>query len=120
MSQREFPFLGVLPAPTDAPRNVLAMCQSECDALLVALTHRGKKPRTWFAKALGVSRSYFSEITKGTKALPDWMVTPLCVLTGTNLVAQYRDLQKALRMVGATESESARIERIALELRRAA
>ena len=94
------------------------MCQSERDALLVALAHRGRRSRAWFAKALGVSRSYFSEITTGTKPVPDWMVTPFCVLTGSNLLAQYRDLQRALRIVSDREAEASRIERIARELQR--
>jgi hypothetical protein len=120
MSQREFPFLGSMPAPTDAPSSALSMCQSESEALLVALSNRGKRTRSWFAKALGISRSYFSEITSGTKAIPDWMIVPICVLTGTNILAQYRDLQRALRMVKQAESEASRIERITRELRRVA
>lgn len=119
-TQREFPFLDVMPAPSNAPRTALAMCASEAEALRVSLVARGKKSNAWFAKALGLSRSYFSELMNGKKAVPEWMVLPLCVLTGTNLLAQYRDWQRAMNIATATETDSQRAERIAAELRRAA
>lgn len=112
--------LSTMPQPADAPRSVLAMCESETDALLAALAMRGRRSRSWFARALGISRSYFSEITSGTKPVPEWLVVPFCILTGSNLLSQYRDLQRALRLVTDREAESARIARITRELQRGA
>ena len=109
-----------MPAPINAPRSALSMCASEAEALRVALVARGKKSHSWFAKSLGLSRSYFSELANGKKAIPDWMIVPLCVLTGTNLLSQYREWQRAMNIACATETDAQRAERIAAEVRRAA
>ncbi len=88
------------------------MCRDEVDAIeaSIALCGRAKK---WIADRLQISRSYFTEVTRGQKRVPDWMIEPLCALTGTTLLAQYRDLQRALRMSERREAEAARIARIA-------
>jgi hypothetical protein len=117
---------GVLRAPTDAPANVVRACESEAQALRVSLRARGHTD-SWYAKALkradsvrSLSRSYFSELTTGKKRIPDWMIAPICVLTGTNLLAQYRAWQRKIALLDQAETEADRDARIAAELRRAA
>jgi plasmid maintenance system antidote protein VapI len=119
MFQPEIPMRGGLTAPVDAPRGVLAACESEAQALRLSIEFRGHSD-SWFARELGRSRSYFSEIVNGKKAIPDWMIAPLCVLTGTNLLAQYRKWQQALNVVDAVETEAQREARIVNEWRRTA
>lgn len=118
MGQREFPFFSTMPPPDQAPPTAVAMCASEAQALRVAMRHRGKRASSWFANQLDVSRSYFSEIATGKKPIPDWMIVPLCVLTGTNLLAQYRQWQRAMRIAAGTEPAQSVEDRIAAELLR--
>ena len=110
---------GVLRAPTDAPPNVVRACESEAQALRVSLRARGHS-NSWYAGALKRSRSYFSEIVNGKKEIPDWMIAPICVLTGTNLLAQYRKWQQALNAVEGVETEADRDARIVAAMQRAA
>lgn len=119
VAQREMPFLQALPAPVDASKQSVAMCQSEADAIAASLRHRlAGYSQSWVAKALGYSRSYFSELKTGTKAMPESRVAHFCHLTGTNLLQQYRDLQKAIALMQG-ESAAARIERIARAIAKA-
>lgn len=113
VTQREMPFLQALPAPVDASKQAVAMCQSEADAICASLRHRlSGYSNAWVARALGYSRSYFSELKTGVKTMPEPRVAHFCHLTGTNLLQQYRKLQQALALMQG-ESASARIERIA-------
>lgn len=119
--QREMPFLQTLPAPVDASRQSVAMCHSESDAIAVSLRHRlNGHSQSWVARALGYSRSYFSELKTGAKPMPEARVVDFCHLTGTNLLAQYRALRRALAIAERGETQATRIERIARELTRQA
>ncbi|WP_440221859.1 hypothetical protein ACQQ2N_12250 [Dokdonella sp. MW10] len=89
---------------------------SEEDAIEASI-RISRRAKSWLAGRLGVSRSYFSEVTAGVKRMPEWMVAPLCALCGTTLLAQYRDLQRALRASEQREAEHARIDRIAAAAR---
>ena len=113
VAQREMPFLQALPAPVDASKQSVAMCQSEADAIAASLRHRlTGYSQSWVAKALGYSRSYFSELKTGVKTMPEPRVAHFCHLTGINLLRQYRDWQKSVALMQG-ETKAVRVERIA-------
>lgn len=91
--QTNFPFLAVLKAPRRAPDSLVARANSDAQALAVSLY--GHKQAA-IAAALGISGAYLSQIKRGTRPLPDRLVTPLCYLTGTLLIQQRREFAEAL------------------------
>lgn len=119
--QREFPWLSIMAQPRDAEPHILAMCHSLQDAFAGALRSKGAGfTASWFAKRLGVSSAYISQIKKGTRPLPDWIVGPVCVLAGTNLLQQYIDVQNAMRAYKKQRTPNERADAIAAELRKVA
>jgi hypothetical protein len=122
MKQRQFTWLSAMPAPTDAPSQLLAMCTNEADAIQVALRACAgrRRSQSQLAAQMGISKSYLSEIKAGDKPMPEWMVRPFASLTGSNIVQQYRDLQEALRIVSQKPTQSDRINRMARLLEQAA
>lgn len=113
--QTSFAFLAVMQAPKPAPDHLIARVANEAQAIAVAL--RGHK-QAYIAAQLGISGPYLTLIKKGERPLPDKLVLPLCYLTGTLLIQQYRDLQEALASIkGRTECA---VAAMANELRRAA
>lgn len=119
--QRSFPWLSIMPAPIDAQPQIVGLCHSAQDALNASLIAKGSNfTASWFAQRLGVSSAYLSQLRHGVKRIPEWMVGPLCYLTGTNLLQQYIDLQTALREVRRERTERERIAAVARELRVAA
>lgn len=86
---------GVHRAPTDAPVKVLRQIESDAQALAVAMQAGGHKLAS-IAAAIGKSEGYVSRMRKGDRPIPDRLVGPLCAATGSNLLRQYRDLQRAL------------------------
>lgn len=120
MEQRNFAFLQALPAPANADSRILSLCQTESDALILTLRFKGEKfSAAWFASRLGVSASYLSQMRHG-KPIPEWIVRPLCVLAGTNLLSQYRTLRAALRIATNAQTERDRIDMLVREMRSAA
>jgi plasmid maintenance system antidote protein VapI len=117
--QREFPWLSAMPSPVDAPRAVIAQCLSNADALNVSLAMR-KFSAAKYASLLGVSPAFLSYLRRGERKIPEWIIEPLCSLTGTNLLRQWLELQAALRAVRRQPTDSERIETIARQLRGAA
>ena len=91
---------GVHNAPKDAPTKVLRQIESDAQALAVAIRAGGHKLE-YVAACIGKSKSYVSRMQTGSAPIPDKLVGPLCAATGTNLIRQYRDLQRALE--GACE-----------------
>jgi plasmid maintenance system antidote protein VapI len=117
----ELGLIGRLPAPKQAPQNVLALCQNVGDAMRVAIiTNPRHLSQAQIARDLGKSPSYLSEIINGTKPLPLRLVTPFSYLTGTWIVRQFIDLQEAMRDVAARNTRTDRINRIVREMERAA
>lgn len=121
MKQREFPWLSIVPSPKDVDDNTLRLCRTEQEAFAATLRAKGVKyTASWFAKHLGVSSAYMSQLKAGVKPIPDWMVGPLCCLAGTNLLAQYRELQAALRAVRQERTQRERVDEIVMRIGRAA
>ncbi len=117
MKQRSFPWLCAMPEPINAPSQIISQCRNAQDALSASLIAKGSNyTASWFAKRLGVSGAYLSQLRHGVKPIPQWMIQPVCYLTGTNLLQQYIDLQAALREVRRERTERERIAAMAREL----
>ena len=115
--QTNFAFLAAIPKPKAAPDALVARINADAQAVAVSLQSSGLK-QAYVAAQLGISGAYLSQIRKGKRPLPDKLVMPLCYLTGTLLIQQYRDLQEALATIkGRTECV---VAAMANELRRAA
>lgn len=102
---------GVLKAPKDAPASVLRLIQSEAQALAVSMQAGGHKLAS-VAAAIGKSEGYVSRLRSGQREIPHKLVGPLCAATGSNLLRQYIELQRAL--AGGCE-----VQRLAAMLRAA-
>lgn len=113
--QSNFPFLALMQAPRAAPDSVVTRIKSDAEALAVSL--HGHK-QAYIAAQLGVSGAYLSQMKTGERPLPDKLVLPLCYLTGTLLIQQYRDLRDALEV--AKGRTVCAVASMAAELRRAA
>ncbi len=86
---------GVHNAPKAAPAHVLRMVESEAQALAVSIL-AGNHKLDYIASCLGKSRSYVSRMQTGSAPIPERLVGPLCAATGSLLLRQFRDLQRAL------------------------
>lgn len=103
MRQRSFPWMQSLQAPVNAPQHVVAQCASYAQAARVALAMKPGGPWTdaWLAERLKVSKGYLSRVLSGQQPFPRWMLQPVSFATGTRLLQQYDDLQRALRITDA-------------------
>lgn len=100
MKQREFPWIQAVQTPQNAPQHVVAQCASYAQAARVALVMKAGGPWTdaWLAGRLKVSKGYMSRVLSGAQPMPRWMLQPISFATGTRLIQQYDDLQRALRI----------------------
>jgi hypothetical protein len=103
---------GVHHAPKDAPAKVLRQIESEAQALAVSIA-AGSHKLAYIAACIGKSTGYVSRMQKGERPIPDRLVGPLCAATGSNLLRQFIDLQRALE-------GQCPVERLAAMLREAA
>ena len=67
----------------------------------------------YIAACIGKSRAYVSRLQSGKRPIPHKLIGPLCAATGSNLLLQFIDLQRALD--GVCE-----VERLACLLREVA
>lgn len=86
---------GTQSAPADAPTTVLRQVTSEAQALRVAMVASGHKVAS-IAAAIGKSASYVSRLQTGARPIPHKLVGPLCAVTGSNLLRQFIELERAL------------------------
>lgn len=105
---------GMQHAPSDAPAKVVGQVEDDAQALRIMIRAGGHKLEN-IAAAIGKSRSYVSRLQNDKRPIPDRLVGPLCAATGSNLLRQYRDLQRALHIAMGDH-----VLRLADELRRAA
>ena len=119
MKQREFPMLSSLPAPRDAADKTLRLCDTEEDAIAVAIS-LSSLSQAEIARRMGIAKSYLTMLKRGERVLTSEMLAAFCCATGSNLVRQYRALQTARRMVEGRMREADRIAAIASYSREAA
>lgn len=86
---------GVHRSAKDAPARVVRQVESEAQALAVSI-RSGSHKLDYIAACIGKSRSYISRMQRGSAPIPDRLVGPLCAATGSNLLRQFIDLQRAL------------------------
>lgn len=101
MKQREFPMLCSLPAPRDASEKTLRGCDSEQDAVAVAIV-LSRISQAEIARRMGVAKSLLTMLKSGERqfgeSIPgDRLLAAFCAATGSNVVKQYRILQAAYR-----------------------
>lgn len=89
-------------APKDAPPKVVRQVESEAQALAVSIA-AGHHKLDYIAACVGKSRSYISRLQRGERPIPRKLVGPLCAATGSNLLRQYLELQRALEGQGEVE-----------------
>ena len=82
--------------PRDADERTLRLCFSERDAILASIALSGLTYRE-IALRMGVSKSLVNAYAKGERELTDKRTTAFCNATGTNLVRQYRAMERAIR-----------------------
>lgn len=81
--------------PKDAPAKVLRAIESEAMALDVMLRASGAK-LSYVGSRIGKSASYVCKMRKGERDIPEKLVRPLCAALDSNLLDQYRRLQRLL------------------------
>lgn len=112
VKQREFPILSTMPAPRDADERTLRRCDSEQDAIAVAIV-LSRVSQAEIARRMGIAKGYLTMLKKGERVLTSDMAAALSYATGSNLVRQYRTLQTAYRIAQGRARESDRIAAIA-------
>lgn len=86
---------GMQRGPVDAPAKVLRQVESEAQALAVAM-HAGGHKCASVGAAIGKSEGYVSRLRNGKRSIPHKLIGPLCAATGSNLLRQYIELQRAI------------------------
>lgn len=82
-------------APKPAPPHVLRMVETEAQALAVSILAGGHKLE-YVGACIGKSKAYVSRLQNGKRPIPNRLIGPLCAATGSLLLRQFIDLQRAL------------------------
>lgn len=98
--------------PVMADERTLRLCFTEQDAILASIQLSGLTYRELAAR-MGASKSLVNALAKGERTLTDRRTTAFCNATGTLLVRQWRELQRALRIAQGRAREADRIAAIA-------
>lgn len=103
-NQKNMAFLATVPAPKAAPDAVIS-CIETCSQAVALAIQFSRLKQAYVAAQLGISPAYLSMIRAGKRPLPDALVLPLCLITGSLVVRQFIDLQAALEAIkGSTEN----------------
>ena len=100
-----------IPTPRAADEHTLRMCFNEQDAIrasiaLSRLTYRE------IAARMGCSKSLLNAVAKGERQLTAKRTRAFCNATGTLLMMQYREMERALHMACGRVRERDRIASI--------
>jgi len=119
MQQREFPWMQALTPPANVGREHVAACKSIGMAARVSLRLKPGGPwsDSWLASRLGVTRGYLSRVLNDKQDMPRWMLEPIAWATGSRLVLQYGELERAL---SALDKGRCPIETLVEQIRREA
>lgn len=104
--------------PRDADERTLRLCFSERDAIAASIALSRLTVRE-IASRMGVSKSLVDAMAHGSRSLPDKRTAAFCNATGTNLVRQYRDMERALREAAGRTRERDRLAAIVAPTERA-
>lgn len=97
--------------PRPADERTLRMCFSERDAIAASVVLSGLTYRE-IAARIGASKSLVNAMVKGERPLSSKRTQAFCNATGTNLIQQYRDMERALREAAGRQRERDRIAAI--------
>jgi len=103
---------GVHNAPRSAPPVVLRQVETEAQALAVSIA-AGNHKLAYVGACVGKSASYVSRMAAWKRPIPHKLVQPLCAATGSLLLAQFLDLQRALEGQGQVERLAAMLREVA-------
>lgn len=112
VTQREIPMLSGLPAPRQADEKTIRMCESEGDAISVAIVLSGLH-QSEIADRMGISGGYLTLLKQGHRYMKPRRAAQFADATGWDVLRQYRAMQMAMRMAMGTPRESDRITHIA-------
>lgn len=98
-------------SPRNADERTLRMCFSEADAIVASVTLSGFTYRE-IAARMGKSKSLVHAMAKGERNLSHKLTAAFCNATGTNLIRQYRDMERALREAAGRQRARDRIAAI--------
>lgn len=114
MKQHAFDWMETAQTPRRATLIQVGMCKTIEHAMKASMRmHAGRAfSQAWHAARLGLSRSYFSEIVKGAKPVPEWLIKPFCMLTCTLLLEQFLKEQEQQKLDAARDTVAAQINRI--------
>ena len=102
--------------PRNADTQTLRMCMSEQDAVIASI-RLSTYTLEEIGKRMGVSKQSVSKWQK--HGLPWKRTQAFCNATGTNLVKQYRDFERAMREASGLQRERDRIANIIAPTERA-
>ena len=102
-------------SPVAADEKTLRMCDSERDAVLVSIQLSGLT-QSVIASRCGVSQQAVGKWSR--KGVPHKRVKAFCNVTGTNLLAQYIELNRVMRELTGRVRELDRITSITEHARR--
>lgn len=112
--------LSGLPAPRQANEKTIRMCESDGDAIAVAIALSGLS-QSEIADRMGISAGYLTLLKQGQRYMKPGRAAQFADATGWDVLRQYRAWQMAMRMAMGTPRESDRISHIAsFTVRRAA
>lgn len=103
--------LEAVPTAKPAAESVLRLCASERDAYLVSIQLSGLSFAEIASRIGGVSRQAVHKWRD--EGVPESRTRAFCNATGTLLLIQFRELQKAIRMAQGRIRETDRIAQIA-------
>lgn len=104
--------------PRNADERTLRLCFSAQDAIAASIALSGFTYRE-IAARMGVSKSLVNAMAKGERPLSYKRTAAFCNATGTNLVRQYRELERAIRVATGQVRERERIAAIVAPTERA-
>lgn len=93
---------GVHRGPKDAPTKVVRQVESDAQALAISI-RAGHHKLEYVAACIGKSVAYVSRMQNGDRPIPSKLIGPLCAATGSNLLAQYCELQAALNEINPVD-----------------
>ena len=96
-------------SPQPAAADTLRMCVTERDAFLASITISGKTYEQ-IGACIGVSKQ---AVEKWKKGIPDARIAAFCNATGTTLVRDFLNRERALHAIQGRQNESERIAQIA-------
>ncbi len=112
VTQRQMPMLAGLSAPKHADEKTIRMCESEEDAIAVAIALSGLT-QVEIAQRMGITGAYLTLLKQGQRYMNSRRAAQFADATGWDVLRQYRAVQMAVRMAMGTPRESDRIAHIA-------